>query len=96
MLLTRRHRHYDAASDGVRGHGCALAVSSLSVDPRTRKQAMSQDATGWAAPERAEIANHQSNGSWTLMDRSQLPAGRSLVRLIWVYKRKRSGTLRLA
>eukprot|EP00965_Chrysotila_dentata_P037675 1253110-Pleurochrysis_carterae.AAC.1 len=28
LLLTRRHRHYDAASDGVRGHGCALAASS--------------------------------------------------------------------
>eukprot|EP00965_Chrysotila_dentata_P173688 5733932-Pleurochrysis_carterae.AAC.1 len=35
LLLTRRHRRYDTASDGVRGHGCALAVSSLSVDPRT-------------------------------------------------------------
>eukprot|EP00965_Chrysotila_dentata_P096846 3200709-Pleurochrysis_carterae.AAC.1 len=25
LLLTRRHRHYATASDGVRGHGCALA-----------------------------------------------------------------------
>eukprot|EP00965_Chrysotila_dentata_P000968 31142-Pleurochrysis_carterae.AAC.1 len=30
LLLTRRHRRYDTASDGVRGHGCALAVSALS------------------------------------------------------------------
>eukprot|EP00965_Chrysotila_dentata_P044283 1472190-Pleurochrysis_carterae.AAC.1 len=27
-----------------------------------------------------------------MIDRSELPAGRSLVRLIWVYKRKRNGT----
>eukprot|EP00965_Chrysotila_dentata_P209353 6185243-Pleurochrysis_carterae.AAC.4 len=28
------------------------------------------------------------------MDRSQLPAGRSLVRLMWVYKHKRSRALK--
>eukprot|EP00965_Chrysotila_dentata_P112251 3711142-Pleurochrysis_carterae.AAC.1 len=55
---------------------------------------MSEDAAGWTAAERTEIANHKSNGSWTLIDRSQLPAGRSLVRLIWVYKKKRSGALK--
>eukprot|EP00965_Chrysotila_dentata_P036884 1227566-Pleurochrysis_carterae.AAC.1 len=76
-------------ADGVRGHGCAFAASSVSTDPRTRKQALTDDAAGWTAAERAEIANHNTNGSWTMIDRSQLPAGRSLVRLIWVYKRKR-------
>eukprot|EP00965_Chrysotila_dentata_P043023 1428543-Pleurochrysis_carterae.AAC.1 len=52
---------------------------------------MAEDSEGWSAAERAEIANHESNGSWTLIDRSELPPGRSLVRLIWVYKRKRNG-----
>eukprot|EP00965_Chrysotila_dentata_P106688 3523917-Pleurochrysis_carterae.AAC.1 len=28
LLVTRRHRCYDVISDGVRGHGCALAASS--------------------------------------------------------------------
>eukprot|EP00965_Chrysotila_dentata_P071119 2350457-Pleurochrysis_carterae.AAC.1 len=54
---------------------------------------MAEDRIGWGTAERAEIANHASNGSWTTIDRSQVPAGRSFVRLIWVYKRKRSGAL---
>eukprot|EP00965_Chrysotila_dentata_P179357 5923089-Pleurochrysis_carterae.AAC.1 len=37
---------------------------------------------------------HAANGSWTYTDRSDVPSGRSLVRLIWVYKRKRSGALK--
>eukprot|EP00965_Chrysotila_dentata_P099602 3292680-Pleurochrysis_carterae.AAC.1 len=65
-------------SDGTRGHGCALAASSVNTDPRTRKQAMAEDADGWKAAERAEIANHAANGSWSTIDRCQLPPGRSL------------------
>eukprot|EP00965_Chrysotila_dentata_P002657 86533-Pleurochrysis_carterae.AAC.3 len=63
------------------GTGCAFAVSTISENPRTRKQAMAEDRVGWGQAERAEIANHAANGSWTVIDRSQLPAGRSLVRL---------------
>eukprot|EP00965_Chrysotila_dentata_P037097 1234301-Pleurochrysis_carterae.AAC.3 len=55
---------------------------------------MADDAAGWSAAERAEIENHKSNGSWTTIDRSELPPGSSLVRHIWVYKRKRSGALK--
>eukprot|EP00965_Chrysotila_dentata_P060769 2013883-Pleurochrysis_carterae.AAC.1 len=55
---------------------------------------MADDAVGWSAAERAEIENHAANSSWTVIDRSELPAGRSLVRLIWVYKGKRSGALK--
>eukprot|EP00965_Chrysotila_dentata_P167106 5518486-Pleurochrysis_carterae.AAC.1 len=46
------------------------------------------------AAERAEIANHEANGSWRMIDRSDVPHNRNLVRLIWVYKRKRSGSLK--
>eukprot|EP00965_Chrysotila_dentata_P240098 6203502-Pleurochrysis_carterae.AAC.2 len=60
----------------------------------TRKQALRDDRAGWTAAERAEIANHANNSSWELIDRAQVPSGRSLVRLIWVYKRKRNGTLK--
>eukprot|EP00965_Chrysotila_dentata_P117295 3876952-Pleurochrysis_carterae.AAC.1 len=63
LLVTRRHRPFDIISDGTRGHGCALAASSVNTDPRTRKQAMADDADGWKAAERAEIANHAANGS---------------------------------
>eukprot|EP00965_Chrysotila_dentata_P103464 3414640-Pleurochrysis_carterae.AAC.1 len=55
---------------------------------------MAEDADGWRAAERAEIANHAANGSWSMIDRCQLPPGRSLVRLIWVYKRKRNGSMK--
>eukprot|EP00965_Chrysotila_dentata_P162562 5367884-Pleurochrysis_carterae.AAC.1 len=64
-------------------------MSHASTDPRKRKQAMADDHIGWSAAERAEIANHASNCSWTYIDRSEVPPGRSEVRLIWVYKRKR-------
>eukprot|EP00965_Chrysotila_dentata_P034887 1161366-Pleurochrysis_carterae.AAC.1 len=55
---------------------------------------MAKDRVGWGTAERAEIANHANNGSWTLIDRLQVPVDRSIVRLIWVYKRKRSGALK--
>eukprot|EP00965_Chrysotila_dentata_P053360 1770605-Pleurochrysis_carterae.AAC.1 len=61
-----------------KGTGCAFAVSHASPDPRTRKQAIADDHVGWSAAERAEIANHMSNRSWTYIDRSDVPPGRSL------------------
>eukprot|EP00965_Chrysotila_dentata_P114747 3792237-Pleurochrysis_carterae.AAC.1 len=30
---------------------------------------MAEDRVGWGAAERAEIANHAANGSWTTVDR---------------------------
>eukprot|EP00965_Chrysotila_dentata_P012420 408618-Pleurochrysis_carterae.AAC.1 len=74
--------------------GCALLASTSNSDPKTRKQALRDDRAGWTAAERAEIANHTDNGSWELIDRKDVPPGRGLVRLIWVYKRKRNGALR--
>eukprot|EP00965_Chrysotila_dentata_P041191 1366685-Pleurochrysis_carterae.AAC.2 len=48
-------------------------LSFASTEPRTRKQAMADDAAGsWMAVKRTEIANHNVNDSWTLIDRSQL------------------------
>eukprot|EP00965_Chrysotila_dentata_P018175 604620-Pleurochrysis_carterae.AAC.1 len=78
----------------TRNTGCAMLASSSAADPKTRKQAVRDDRSGWTAAERAEIANHTENGSWELIDRSAVPPGRALVRLIWVYKRKRNGTLK--
>eukprot|EP00965_Chrysotila_dentata_P155943 5153427-Pleurochrysis_carterae.AAC.4 len=53
-----------------------------------------EDRGGWTAAERAEIANHKANESWSMIDRSEIPAGRSLARLIRVYKQKRNGSLK--
>ena len=62
--------------------GCARKLSSISSDPRSRREALADDATGWSAAERKELNNHQSNGSWVPERRSSVPAGRKLVRLI--------------
>eukprot|EP00965_Chrysotila_dentata_P243710 6205574-Pleurochrysis_carterae.AAC.1 len=48
------------------------------MEPRTRKQAMAEDRVGWGQAERAEIANHAANDSWTMIDRSQVPANSRL------------------
>eukprot|EP00965_Chrysotila_dentata_P095213 3147306-Pleurochrysis_carterae.AAC.1 len=93
MFTARASRRQNPALWG-RGSGCAFTVASTSTNPKTRKQALKIDAAGWTAAKRAEIANHADNDSWELMDRFDVPADRSLVRLIWVYKTKRSGLLK--
>ena len=70
----------------------ALHAKAAAADPRTRKEALQQDEDGWLASERKELANHLRNGTFEIQDRSQLPAGRKLVRWTWVYKWKRDGT----
>ena len=55
---------------------------------------MADDAVGWAAAECKEVLNHLGNRSWEYISRDDLPHGRKLVRLIWVYKRKRDGSLK--
>jgi hypothetical protein len=74
--------------------GRALLAQPGSADPRSRQQALKQDKEGWIAAEKKELKNHHDNGSWSLIDRAQVPAGRRLIRLIWVYKVKRSGALK--
>eukprot|EP00965_Chrysotila_dentata_P217970 6190330-Pleurochrysis_carterae.AAC.1 len=56
----------------------AMLASTAIADLKTRKQALREDRDGWTAAERTEIANHASNGSWELIDRSAVPHGRSL------------------
>jgi transposase InsO family protein len=74
--------------------GCVFKASASDPSPRTRKQAHAADAPGWTSAELKEIENHRANGSWTLIDRSELPADRRVIPLIWVYKVKRDGTLK--
>ena len=66
-------------------------------DPRNHAEAMLDDTEGWMEAEAAELNNHQENGSFSLMDRSDFEReapGRRLVKLVWVYKRKRSGRMK--
>lgn len=74
--------------------GSAFLAAPSAADPKSRKEALKMDKEGWMAAERKELDNHALNKSWSLIDRSHVPAGRRLVRLIWVYKIKRSGALK--
>ena len=52
---------------------------------------------GWTAAENKELENHKANGSFELIDRTDFEReapGRRLVKLVWVYKRKRNGQLK--
>ncbi len=46
----------------------------------------------WGSAELKEMNNHASNASWTTIRREDVPRGRKLHKLVWVYKRKRDGT----
>eukprot|EP00965_Chrysotila_dentata_P064592 2141699-Pleurochrysis_carterae.AAC.1 len=94
VLFTARSAREANPDLRYRGSGCAFSLSADTPGPKTRKQALRDDRSGWTAAERSEIANHEANGSWRMMDRSEVPQHRNLVRLIWVYKRKRSGALK--
>ena len=72
----------------------ALLAKPSALDPKSQVQAYQNDRPGWRQSEKKEIGNHESNGSWKYLDRSKLPVGRRLVKLVWVYKVKRDGTLK--
>ena len=68
----------------------ALRADSAGA-PATHRQA---EAAGevWILAEKKELSNHANNKSWTLIPASEVPAGRRIHKLIWVYKLKRDGT----
>ena len=74
--------------------GFAGLAKPTSADPKGQKEAYKADYEGWRASERAELDNHESNRSFQWIDRSRVPAGRRLVKLVWVYKVKRNGKLK--
>lgn len=85
------------------GNGSVLLLSSNDssdsdkADPKNHLEAMKDDKMGWTAAENKELDNHKSNGSFQLMDRTDFEReapGRRLVKLVWVYKRKRNGQLK--
>merc|ERR1712086_532188 len=74
--------------------GAALLAKPSTVDPKSQADAYSRDKPGWQKSEAKELKNHEDNGSWEYIDASQLPRGRRLVKLVWVYKVKRDGSLK--
>ena len=59
--------------------------------PATHKQAMARGEL-WIKAETKEIGNHKNNESWIAIPRSEVPEGRRIHKLIWVYKVKRDGS----
>eukprot|EP00965_Chrysotila_dentata_P105465 3483060-Pleurochrysis_carterae.AAC.3 len=78
VLFTARTAREHNPDLRCRGSGCAFTLSAESPDAKTRKQALRDDRVGWMAAERAEITNHEANGSWRMIDRSDVPRDRKL------------------
>ena len=68
--------------------------SNLSESPHGRKHALQQDREGWINAETKEIESHERNGSWSVLRANEVPIGRKVIRMLWVYKVKRDGTLK--
>ena len=74
--------------------GSAFLAKPGSSDPKNQAEAYARDEKGWKEAEDKELKNHHSNTSWEYIDRSDVPRGRNLIKLVWVYKVKRDGTLK--
>ena len=59
--------------------------------PATHGEAVKRGEV-WVKAEGGEMGNHHRNGSWVLIPRSEVPRGRRIHKLIWVYKVKRDGS----
>ena len=70
--------------------GHALRADSPDA-PDTHAEAMRRGAI-WVQAELKELGSHAKNESWVTITRDQLPRGRRVHKMIWVYKVKRDGT----
>ena len=71
-----------------------LAGAAPQVDPRNRVEALAMDRPGWTTSMDAEMENHNQNGSFEWVRRCDVPKGRHLIKLVWVFKIKRNGKLK--
>ena len=74
-------------------HGRAC-LAQASQDPKTREEALRWDHDGWTASMDKEMENHRTNQSWEWIPADEVPTGRRLIKLIWVFKVKRDGKLK--
>ena len=68
----------------------ALRADSADA-PETHREAVGLGPP-WPAAIAKEFANHEQNGSWRTILRSEVPVGRRLHKFVWVFKLKRDGT----
>ena len=74
--------------------GRACEAATAAADPRNRDDALRRDHAGWTKSMDKEYQNHTDNGSWEWISLSDLPRGRHLIKLVWVFKVKRDGKLK--
>ena len=72
----------------------AVAQPPDLISPKGRKAALKQNHDGWIASEAKELDAHKRNESWLVIPFSDVPCGRRIIRMLWVYKIKRDGTLK--
>ena len=72
----------------------AAPAADSTPTPKNHWDAVKLDELGWTTAESKEFTNHRTNQSWEVIARSELPRGRKLVKMTWVYKVKRDGTLK--
>ena len=77
-------------------HHCLLSVlHALRADsadaPDTHDDAIKLGPP-WPAAICKEFSNHEQNGSWRTISRSEVPHGRRIHKFVWVFKLKRDGT----
>ena len=82
--------HEEATDYAMASMAHALRADSPDA-PSTHAEAMKR-GTLWIQAEAKELDNHKRNESWRVITRDELPAGRRVHKLIWVYKTKRDGT----
>ena len=58
--------------------------------PSTHAQAQTMGSP-WPEAVEKELSNHLKNGSWATITRSEVPKGRRLHKMVWVFKLKRDG-----
>ena len=68
----------------------ALRADSAGA-PSNHREAASMGPP-WPASELIELDNHRRNESWSEVTRAEIPHGRRIHKLVWVYKLKRDGT----
>ena len=91
----RPEEHFQRGGGAIhtRSRGAVSLAKVGPDDPTNHPDAMRRDPEGWGpkGAEGAEIDNHEKNGSWRYILRSEMPRGRHTVKLTWVFKVKRDG-----
>ena len=80
--------------NSLAGRALQAIVCNINESPRGRKHALQQDREGWIKAETKEIEAHERNRSWTVILAHEVPVGRRVIRMLWIYKVKRDGTLK--